>query len=704
MLTSKLEMTSARMITPNFSIVATKILKKSDTIYYAEGAEFTTCRDCTESWIVSGKKLDIEIGEYVQIYHALVKVKGVDVLYLPYIALPIKNERESGVLFPRISNKDDEGFTLEQPFYWAINQSQDATFTPTFLSERGYGLDLEYRQTLSSMSWYEFSSKMLMDTIYYPEMKNTERSGEKYFRHFTEFENHGHWSDNMYHHLRVVGSKDNDFLQDFSLYTEDFVRSNDLGVDFFLERHFENFDMGVETVYKNNLITNQAVGFDDSYVQILPKIYFNTKPLNILELDSDYLYKLTFGLSSDYTVFKQNRLQESSFRRNVGRLDASPYLEWQLFSLGPFQLKTTYGVDYQSYKFMAENQEKFYKESGLVSTELNFTIDRIFGLAYEEQYSANEIKEQDLEKISTKANLGKNVLSDAIIGKLPAIDNNLKNENIIVKKNSFRHSQEFKFIHHQLVHGSEEGNDAFNEQIATEEGWFDYRDAITEDTLELDSDEARKQIPLKNTLELQWNNVLIRKSPNKFDFFVDNKYLKDNFTYTKLGYFNVSQGYFLGTSKGDDVEDKLTRLLVEGAYSTKTWNFSFNDYYFHNGGDYILTMNGQKRFDLVNFLAQYHYNSFPDSSLKTIKSGFQFRPIDVLGFAVLQEYDLDADENLSFIYQLDFMPLNNCWIINLNYRETQDEKRSAVNFVFNFGNNDFDTYRTNFFNFNRLSQ
>ena len=703
MATKKIEIINARMVTPNFSLVASRISKITNTKYFATEAEFTTCRDCTESWLLSGKEVHIEIGEYIQIYHALAKVKGVDVLYLPYIALPIKNKRESGILFPKLSSKDEEGLQYEQPFYWAINDSSDATFTPTFLSERGYGLDLEYRHVFSEDSWFEFSDKMIIDTIYSPEQLNTSRSDERYFRHFLEFENHGRWTKNLSHHLRVIGSKDNDFQHDFSNYTDNYLRRNDLGLDFYIENRFENFELGLETDYKNNLLVKNAIGFDSNYVQTLPRIYFAMKPQLLWEFDTNYFYKMTYALDSDYTVFKQNRINESGVFRNANRLHVSPEFNLEILSLGPIQLQSKYLVDYESYKFLAEDEENFYKSSGLVSTELNFTVDRIFGLAYDEEYLRSEIRQKDLPSLKAKSEINKNVLSKNIIGALPEIENSLTKEKLRITRNSYRHSQEFKLIHHQLVHNNEQGNQKFETQISEESGWFDYKDAIKENILTLDSNEARKNIPLNNTLELQWNNVLIRKSPKRFNYLVDNRYLKDNFTYKRLGHFNISQGYLLATQE-EDFNKKLTRLYLDMAYNADTWYFNLADYYFHQSGDFILKANGEKKFEQVSLLAQYNYNSFSDSNLKTIKSGIQFRPIDVFGLAYLKEYDLDANENISSIYQVDFMPNNNCWIFNINYKDSFEEKRYAINFAFNFGSDDFSSYRTNFFKFDRLSQ
>ena len=76
--------------------------------------------------------------------------------------------------------------------------------------------------------------------------------------------------------------------------------------------------------------------------------------------------------------------------------------------------------------------------------------------------------------------------------------------------------------------------------------------------------------------------------------------------------------------------------------------------------------------------------------------------MDTLGFSALRETDLDASENIRTIYQADIMPNNNCWIFNVNYRKSVVDERYSVNFVFNLGNKEFETFRSNFFSFDRL--
>src|SRR5690606_16025306 len=130
------------------------------------------------------------------------------------------------------------------------------------------------------------------------------------------------------------------------------------------------------------------------------------------------------------------------------------------------------------------------------------------------------------------------------------------------------------------------------------EGWFDYSDAILEDQANLGTNATRMSIPKKNTLEFQWNNILIKKSPRRMNYFEDQKYLRDNFNYRKIGYFNLSQGVVLDEDL--EAEEKLTRLFIDTGYSADSWNANLREYYFHQAGSHIFTTGIEKKFNQFN--------------------------------------------------------------------------------------------------------
>lgn len=702
-ITGELSMENARIITSEFNIVAETLVKKGPELYYARQAEFTTCKDCAESWAIYGEEIYIELNEYVKIYHGLVKVKGAQVLYLPFIALPIKTSRESGLLFPAILTRPQEGVSYQQPLYWAIDNAKDFTFTPSFWGRRGLGADWQYRQAFAESSWMEYNHRALEDKIYLPGKINRDLSGKEFGRHFYEFESHAQWSNSLTQHIIATGARDLDMFRDFTEYTDRYLTKSSIGFSGFLEKRFMNSNLGVEARYRRNLLVPDATMFDKTYVQTLPSVYFSLMPQTLYHSDKVLLRNIAFGIDSDYTVFKQQERDESLYLRNAARFSASPYIHWHLFNAGPLSMSSKFTQYVNHYNFSDDEEENFQKSAGFARTELSFSMDRIFGLAYEERLSVEDINKEELKEVLPGKERKEN--DEELIGEIPDFEESLTEDTVTVVKNSYRHSQDFKFIHHAVLNSAENGNPRFLEQIGRPQGWFDYDDAILEEQASLGSNTTRTIIPRKNTLEFQWNNLLIRKSPKRFNYFEDQRYLRDNFNYSRVGFFNVSQGFLLN----EDVEgegafnDRLTRLFVHTGYNADTWSLNFKNYYFHQSGDQISQVGANKRHGILNALVAYSSNDLPGSALKTLKLGGQALPMDELGFSAVTELDLDADESIRTVYQVDYMPDNDCWILSLNYRESVVDKRYSFNFAFNLGNDEFDLYKSNFFNFGRLN-
>lgn len=700
----ELEMENARIVTSDFNISAESLVRQGPELYYAKKAEFTTCKDCAESWSIFGEEIYIELNEYVKVYHALAKVKGIQILYLPFIALPIKTKRESGLLFPRLLTRVNEGVSFQQPFYWAIAEDKDLTFSPSFWGKRGYGADAQYRQVFGQKSWLEYNHRLLNDKIYEPYKGTFDKSlsGDTFTRNFYEVEAHTQWTNDLTQHFVATGSRDLDMFRDFTDYTDDYLLESSTGFRGFLENRFMNYTLGVEAEYRRNLLVNDPTEFDQTYVQTLPSVYFNIMPQTILHSDKLFLQNISVGLESDYTVFKQMNRDEDLYLRNAGRLNASPYLHWHFLNYGPISLSAKYTQFVQHYDFLNDEEKYFYKSAGFMRTELSFSMDRIFGLAFEERVSVEELDTKDLKEVFPNKKGSKK--REDLIGDIPDFEESLTEDTLTIVKNSYRHSQEYKFVHHYIANSEERGNERFNEQINSPEGWFDYDDAILEDQASLGSNATRTIIPRRNTIEFQWNNLLIRKSPKQFNYFKDQRYLRDNFNYNRVGYFNLSQGLIVDNEdQTASFNDNLTRLYIHTGYNASTWNLSFKEYYFHQSADQIAELNFQKRFGQVfNGLMAYSANSLPGSDLKTIKLGGQLRPVDTIGLSTVAEYDLDAQENIRTVYQADLMPNNNCWILNFSYRESVVDQRYAINFVFNLGNDEFKQYRSNYFSFDRL--
>lgn len=80
---------------------------------------------------------------------AWIELGGIPVAYTPYLSHPDPTvRRKSGILFPTIGNSSDLGLIVAVPYYWAIDDNKDATFTPIYTSNEGPVLAAEYRQAM----------------------------------------------------------------------------------------------------------------------------------------------------------------------------------------------------------------------------------------------------------------------------------------------------------------------------------------------------------------------------------------------------------------------------------------------------------------------------------------------------------------------------------------------------------------------------
>ena len=111
-----------------------------------EGATYTSCEPEDEAWVMETSKLAIN-EETGRIYgrDVVIKTAGIPVFYTPYISFPYDDRRQSGILYPTIKNRSDDGLDLTLPIYWNIRPDQDATFTPRVIQRRGVVLGTEHR-------------------------------------------------------------------------------------------------------------------------------------------------------------------------------------------------------------------------------------------------------------------------------------------------------------------------------------------------------------------------------------------------------------------------------------------------------------------------------------------------------------------------------------------------------------------------------
>ena len=119
----------------------------------ATRVNFTSCEPGNQTWQISARTMTIEHDEiFGHARDAVLRLGDVPVLYTPYISFPVSDERKSGWLFPTLAYSDVDGMDITLPYYLNLAENYDATISPSWIKDRGFGVETEFR-TLSG--WQE---------------------------------------------------------------------------------------------------------------------------------------------------------------------------------------------------------------------------------------------------------------------------------------------------------------------------------------------------------------------------------------------------------------------------------------------------------------------------------------------------------------------------------------------------------------------
>ncbi len=132
------------LVSPSVLFEAETLERRQADLFSLKRARVTACTQPNPRWSFGVSKANLKQDDYIEMWDAVVRVKNVPVLYLPYLRYPLK-ERATGFLLPRIGFAGEKGFSLSQSFYWAMAPNMDATLGVDFYLARGTGAGLEYR-------------------------------------------------------------------------------------------------------------------------------------------------------------------------------------------------------------------------------------------------------------------------------------------------------------------------------------------------------------------------------------------------------------------------------------------------------------------------------------------------------------------------------------------------------------------------------
>lgn len=107
---------------------------------------YSTCPPGNNSWELKAKEINLLKKESKGIAKdVFLSVKGLPLVYLPYLSFPLDTQRKSGFIGSELALTSQNGFDYQFPYYLNLAPNIDATLYPHYLSRRGLMLGSEFR-------------------------------------------------------------------------------------------------------------------------------------------------------------------------------------------------------------------------------------------------------------------------------------------------------------------------------------------------------------------------------------------------------------------------------------------------------------------------------------------------------------------------------------------------------------------------------
>jgi LPS-assembly protein len=311
----------------NQYVLMGKLLQKSyGQSYHIEDGRFTTCQ-CENfdqaDWSIGGRTINVDLRGKGEVRDGVFRVRGVPFIYIPYAVVPVRNERQSGFLFPNYGFSSKRGFVWQQPFYWAMNKSYDLTVTTDVETAARLGLwgELRYAPNLDTEG--QFSASYFNEQIRGPATTSTAVD---------------RWS--------ITGAHRQRFSDDVRFYSDLFFVSDDLFLREISHRalNLPALDDYADWTIRTRRFTDSRAGGVKTWGAALLRTeaaYYQD-----LTQDQDFAFQVLPRLQfQGHQRFWQDRLEASiavegdNFYRNKGyagqRFDLAPSVAMP-FHLGPY--------------------------------------------------------------------------------------------------------------------------------------------------------------------------------------------------------------------------------------------------------------------------------------------------------------------------------------------------------------------------------
>ncbi len=143
---------NGRVSDGSFLLQGELIKKTGAKTYHVRDGVYTTCVDCAPSWSFEGGEVELEVEGYAYMKNVKGRIKDAPFIWFPFLIIPIKKKRQSGLLPARFGLSAVSGTWYLQRFFWVLSDWADMTIGGGWSSTRGRRLELEGRYRISPVS------------------------------------------------------------------------------------------------------------------------------------------------------------------------------------------------------------------------------------------------------------------------------------------------------------------------------------------------------------------------------------------------------------------------------------------------------------------------------------------------------------------------------------------------------------------------
>jgi LPS-assembly protein len=287
----------------NFHITGREVEKLGENHYRLRDGSLTTCDAKRPPWKFTVKEIEVKemaLGGWGIAKGPIFYFEDIPVLYFPWGAFPVRQDRQSGFLIPQAGYSNKYGPELKNGFYWAFAKDMDATVYFDWLGDRGFKEGLEYRyaftqDTKGEAKFYFISDKTVPYDSDIP-VVNGQTIHHNRYAFFVEHEQK--LPGDFYLKGDINRVSDHQYLIDFG---EDLPRRADIDSRsarqlksvLFGGKDWDQFSLLAQTTVYDNMTQSS----NDETLQKLPEVSFYAHRQSIFKTP------LFYDLSSSYSNF-----------------------------------------------------------------------------------------------------------------------------------------------------------------------------------------------------------------------------------------------------------------------------------------------------------------------------------------------------------------------------------------------------------------